>query len=74
MKITIQDFNKAQECVAWLMKNVGPVKTGNSGTLVRGEGWQYWVSGYAPEWWRITIELNDHVDEDTQLLFALRWA
>jgi hypothetical protein len=74
IKITISDLNKAQECVTWLRKNVGPVLPGNSGTLVRGEGWQYWVGGKLPELWSVTIELNEHVDDDTQLLFALKWS
>ena len=73
-KITIEDLDKAQECIEWLIKHVGPVKPGNSGTLIRGEGWQYWVSGQLPEWWRVTIELNEHVDDDTQLFFTLKWS
>ena len=74
IRIQIDNLEKARQCADWLIKNVGPVKPGNSGTLVRGEGWQYWVSGHAPEWWRVTIELNEHVDNETATIFMLKWS
>jgi hypothetical protein len=77
VKIKLIDAVRARDAVQWLMANVGPQQAGAVGTVVRGEGWQCWVKYYSddltdlPEFF---IELNQHVDEDTKLLFALKWA
>lgn len=73
IRIQSDNLEKAQQCVDWLVKNVGPVKTGNSGTLVRGEGWQYWVKVQLPEWIFIA-ELDEHVDDETATIFMLKWS
>ena len=77
MKIKLYDAVRARGAVQWLMTNVGPQQPGTVGTVVRGEGWQCWVKYHSddlaelPEFF---IELNEHVDEDTKLLFALSWS
>lgn len=77
MKIKLYDAVRARGAVQWLMTNVGPQQSGAVGTVIRGEGWQCWVNYYSddlaelPEFF---IELNEHVDEDTKLLFALSWS
>lgn len=76
MKIKLQDAVRARGAVQWLMANIGPQQAGAVGTVIRGEGWKCWVHyndrfGYDMEFY---IELNEHVDEDTKLLFALKWS
>lgn len=77
MKIKLYDAVRARGAVQWLMANVGPV-TGVQGSSIRSEGWNLWTQApvengksYDPTY---TIELNEHVDEDTKLLFALSWS
>ena len=77
MKIKLIDAVRARACVQWLIKNVGPV-TGVRGSSIRSEGWNLWTQApvengksYDPTY---IIEVNDYVDEDTKLLFALSWA
>jgi hypothetical protein len=75
-KIKTTDVNRARDCVQWLIKNVGP-EVSVQGSTIRSEGWHLWTQStpadeqsYNPTY---IIELNDFVDEDTQLLFALKW-
>jgi hypothetical protein len=79
-KLTFTNVNRARDCVHWVIKNIGPVIE-NPGTSVRGEGWHLWTTipdfTYAPlptDVPTYTIELNEHVDEETQLFFMLKWA
>lgn len=78
MKIKLYDAVRARGAVQWLMTNVGPQQSGAVGTVIRGEGWQCWVKYYSDDWHlqlpEFFIELNEHVDEDTKLLFALSWS
>ena len=76
-KIETTDVYRAKDCVQWLIKNIGP-EVSVQGSTIRSEGWHLWTStiskeefGYNPIYF---IEVNDHVDDDTQLLFALKWS
>lgn len=79
-KITFTNVNRAKDCVYWVMEHIGP-KTSNPGTSIRGEGWHFWTNlpsfidtalqNNMPTY---TIELNEHVDVDTQLIFMLKWS
>jgi hypothetical protein len=76
-QIKTTDVYRARDCVQWLIKNVGP-ETYVQGSSIRSEGWNLWTQAqvengkaYDPTY---TIEVNDHVDDDTQLLFALKWS
>ena len=75
-KISTTDVDRARDCVQWLIKNVGP-EVGVQGSSIRSLGWNLWTQAttedgtYNPIY---TIEVNDHVDDDTQLLFALKWS
>ena len=76
-KIKTTDIDRARDCVQWLIKNVGP-EVGVQGSSIRSLGWHLWTQAatengrsYNPVY---IIEMNDHVDEDTQLLFALKWS
>jgi hypothetical protein len=75
-KIKTTDVDRARDCVQWLIKNVGP-EVGVQGSSIRSLGWHLWTQAttedgtYNPIY---TIEVNDHVDDDTQLLFALKWS
>ena len=76
--ISTTDVNRARDCVQWLIKNVGP-ETGVQGSSVRSLGWNLWTQCSVGADGRIDppvyiIEVNDHVDDDTQLLFALKWS
>lgn len=73
-KIKTTDVGRARDCVQWLIKNVGP-EVSVQGSTIRSLGWHLWTQAtedgkYNPAY---IIEVNDHVDEDTQLLFALKW-
>jgi hypothetical protein len=76
-KIKTKDVNRARDCVQWLIKNIGPEEY-VQGSSIRSLGWNLWTQGsvevgksYNPTY---IIEVNDHVDDDTQLLFALKWS
>ena len=75
-KIKTTDVGRARDCVQWLIKNVGPEEY-VQGSNIQSEGWHLWTQAttedgkYNPIY---IIELNDHVDDDTQLLFALKWS
>jgi len=76
-KISTTDVYRARDCVQWLIKNVGP-ETGVQGSSIQSEGWNLWTQGSVTDG-RVDppvymIEVNDHADEDTQLLFALKWS
>ena len=76
-KISTTDVDRARDYVQWLIKNVGP-ETGVQGSSIQSEGWNLWTQGSVTDG-RVDppvymIEVNDHVDEDTQLLFALKWS
>jgi hypothetical protein len=76
-KIKTTDVYRARDCVHWLIKNVGP-ETSVQGSSIRSEGWNLWTQGSVTDS-RVDpptyiIELNDYVDDDTQLLFALKWS
>lgn len=70
-KITISDPIKARACVQWLIKEIGPVTRSGGGPLINGEGWNAWLNVDRPQ---LIVELDNVVDDDTQLLFALKWA
>ena len=76
-KIKTTDVDRARDCVQWLIKNIGP-ETSVQGSTIRSEGWhlwtQVWQHGGRVDPPVYIIEVNDHVDEDTQLLFALKWS
>ena len=76
-KISTTDVDRARDCVQWLIKNVGPEEY-VQGSSIRSLGWNLWTQGSVTDG-RVDppvymIEVNDHVDEDTQLLFALKWS
>ena len=79
-KIIFTDANRAKDCVMWVMENIGP-KTNVPGSSICGEGWLFWTTipdfTYTPfptDVPTYTIELNEHVDEETRLFFMLKWA
>ena len=74
VKITLTDPERARECVQWLMKDVGPIKRSVGGPVVHGEGWVVYMGGTQGTATKFFIEVDDFVDEDTQLLFALKWS
>ena len=74
-KIKTTDVDRARACVQWLVQHVGP-EVYVHGSNIQSLGWHLWTQAttedgtYNPIY---TIEVNDHVDDDTQLLFALKW-
>ena len=76
-KIKTTDVDRARDCVQWLIKNVGPEEY-VQGSSIRSLGWNLWTQGSVTDG-RVDppvyiIEVNDHVDDDTQLMFALKWS
>ena len=76
-KISTTDVDRARDCVQWLIKNVGPEEY-VQGSSIRSLGWNLWTQGSVTDG-RVDppvymIEVNDHVDDDTKLLFALKWS
>ena len=76
-KIKTTDVYRARDCVQWLIKNVGPEEY-VQGSSIQSLGWNLWTQGSVTDG-RVDppvyiIEVNDHVDDDTQLLFALKWS
>lgn len=75
LKIKITDHERASGVVQWLLDNVGPQESSTVGTVIRGAGWligyNFYFDSNLPTY---TIELDDNVDEETQLLFALKWS
>ena len=75
-KIIFTDSDHAIDCVKWTMENIGP-KISVPGSSIRGEGWHFWTNvppDISKENITFTMELNEHVDEETQLLFMLKWS
>jgi len=75
-KIIFTDFNRATDCILWTLDNIGP-KISVPGSSIRGEGWHFWTNippDISKESITFSMELNEHVDEETQLLFMLRWS
>jgi hypothetical protein len=71
-KLIFTDPDKARKCIMWLMTNVGSVKPHAGGPLIRGAGWRSWVENYDK---LVThVELDNNVDEETHILFMLKWA
>ena len=74
MKFQTTDLEKARDIVQWLIKNIGP-QTGGNGSVIRGEGWMFWVSIPIPLEPVICYEIDDLlVDEYTLMTFALKWS
>jgi hypothetical protein len=76
-KISTTDVDRARDCVQWLIKNVGPEEY-VQGSSIQSLGWNLWTQGSVTDG-RVDppvymIEVNNHVDDDTQLLFALKWS
>ena len=76
-KISTTDVDRARDCVQWLIKNVGP-ETSVQGSSIQSLGWRLWTQGSVTDG-RVDppvyiIEVNNHVDDDTQLMFALKWS
>jgi len=76
-RIIFTDVNRARDCVYWVIENIGP-KISVPGSSIRGEGWHFWTRIPYPDDVKdeiiYVIELNEHVDEETQLFFMLKWA
>jgi hypothetical protein len=76
-KIKTTDVYRARDCVQWLIKNVGAEEY-VQGSSIQSLGWHLWTQSsitdnkFDPPVY--IIEVNDHVDDDTQLLFALKWS
>jgi hypothetical protein len=73
-KLTFTDMIRGRACVQWLIHEIGPVTHSSGGTAIAGEGWTAvvgikWLG--APVLW---VELSEHVDEDTRMMFILRWS
>ena len=76
-KIKTTDVYRARDCVQWLIKNIGP-EVSVQGSSIQSLGWHLWTQGSVTDGTSFNptyiIEVNDHVDDDTQLLFALKWS
>lgn len=74
MKIQTTDLDKARDIVQWLIKNVGP-QTAGAGSVIRGEGWVYWIAMPNPLEPIVHYEIDESiVDEHTVTMFLLKWS
>jgi len=76
-KITFTSVQRARDCVDWAKEHIGPAMH-NPGSSIRGEGWHCWTNIHITDSRfnkpTYTMELNEHVDVDTKLLFMLKWS
>lgn len=71
MKIQKSNVEVTANVLNWLVDNVGEMIP-SSGTNVHGYGWTIRPNSYDNTY---IIELDDHdVDDDTKLLFLLKWS
>jgi hypothetical protein len=70
------NLDKARDCVHWLIENVGPILPHSGGSHVRGLGWSVWVNvdSLNTKFFHAQVELTSDVDDETQLMFMLRWS
>jgi hypothetical protein len=71
-RVKINNIVRAQNCVHWLIQNVGPAEPHPGGNHVRGEGWSFWICD--KELTTVMFELTPDVDPETATLFVLTWA
>ena len=72
--IQFHDADRARACVQWLIKNVGPQQPGVTGTMLHGIGWCTRIRLDYHAGCMFEVEITNDVDEDTTMMFALRWA
>ena len=70
MKIEKSGLKEAAQVFNWLIEKVGP-RLPNPGINVIGTGWSIRPNVIKNTY---IIELTEHVDEETQLIFMLKWA
>lgn len=70
MKIEKSNLDETAKIMNWLIQNVGP-RTPNSGSILHGLGWSIRSNPMINTY---IIELNEHVDDETVLLFMLKWS
>ena len=70
MKIEKSGLKEAAQVLNWLIEKVGP-RLPNSGINVIGTGWSIRPNVIKNTY---IIELTEHVDEETQLIFMLKWS
>lgn len=70
MKIEKSGLKEAAQVLNWLVDNVGP-RLPNAGINVNGTGWSIRPNVIKNTY---IIELNEHVDDETVMMFALKWA
>jgi hypothetical protein len=75
VKIKLIDAVRARGAVQWLMANVGPQQSGAVGSVIHGTGWKCWVqlNGRFGDM-EFHIELDQHVDDQDVVMFALKWS
>ena len=75
LKIRFKDPDRARDCVQWCIEHIGPLIKGPTGTMLRGEGWNLIVNIDYNIGCLIDVELvEEHVDDQTALMFSLRWS
>ena len=71
--IRLHDPDRARACIQWLIKNVGPREPGITGTSLHGIGWSSRIHLEYYTGCMFEIEITKDVDEETAMMFALRW-
>jgi hypothetical protein len=76
VKIKLTDAVRARDAVQWLIANIGPRQPGTVGTVIRGTGWKCWfhLNDRFGDDMEFYIELDQHVDTEDAMMFALKWA
>lgn len=70
VQLRIYTADRALEVMNWLEQHVSPRLPQNPGTIVYGEGWNIQAKMFGGEMYYV-VELDDNIDERTQLLFTI---
>lgn len=75
VQIQTRDLEKARDITQWLINHVGPVVKPVGSTVMRGEGWIFWVLMEESQKFSIKFEIDERiVDRHTITLFLLKWS
>jgi hypothetical protein len=61
------------DVMKWLIEHIGPLDTRQPGIIINGEGWQI-IPTFINDKVHFFVEVNEHVDNDIALLFALKFS
>jgi hypothetical protein len=73
-RLTFTDLERGRECVQWCIREIAPVEQSGGGNRITGAGWDAWIDQVYQKGLVLHVELNEHVDANTRLMFQLKWS